>query len=94
MCLQDEGDSLQQQFEREKEALQAEADKAWQQVGCLEMEAQQAAARAAQEMEALKHNHALNQVSGKKFRDWSMDGDCRAGCKVAAMTVRRRTTAQ
>ena len=72
MCLQDEGDSLQQQFEREKEALQAEADKAWRQVGCLEMEAQQATAKAAQEVEALKHNHAMNQVSGQKSKALSI----------------------
>lgn len=61
-CVQDEGESLQQQHEREKEVLQQEADKAWREVGRLEMEGQQAAARASQDMDTLKHNHDMNQV--------------------------------
>lgn len=60
--MQDEGESLQQQHESEKEALQQEADKAWREVGRLDMEAQQAATKAAQEIDSLLHSHAMSQV--------------------------------
>ena len=59
---QDEGESLQQQHERAKAALEAEASRAWQEVGRLDMESKQTAAKAAQDLETLQHSHTMEQV--------------------------------
>ena len=60
--LQDEGESLQQQHQREQEQLRADAAKAWQEVEQIQRDAAQAALKAAQDMETLTHNHSIHQV--------------------------------
>lgn len=67
--LQNEGKSQQQQSEREKEQLRADAEGAWQEVGRLERqvsrlesEATQTSLKAAQDMQTLTHNHTISQV--------------------------------
>lgn len=59
---QTEGESQQQQSQLEKEQLHALLEEAHQKLAKLEQDAVQASLKAAQELETLQHNHAINQV--------------------------------
>ncbi|KAL3161494.1 hypothetical protein ABBQ32_010369 [Trebouxia sp. C0010 RCD-2024] len=56
-----EGESQQQQSQLEKEQLHALLEEAHQKLAKLEQDAVQASLKAAQELETLQHNHAINQ---------------------------------